>query len=367
MPNLRGAGPTGPAGSGGLSASLPAPNGHKPNALSPFTFGKKSNTSGPSLAARGPSLALGGGGSNTSSSPPRDSGGAANGGAAATSGSAAATSGGAAATSGGAAAASGGVAASEPLPFAQAKATAASQWSKRLQKGSGERPPAEPPAPSAALVRQASSEIPPEVRAALSELDDGLVAVLKQGAIRLVRAAWLLAQPDEFRMVRRQKLEEIEQEIEQRQSPGQQAQRQQSPGQQAQLQQVALRHSPLLSPDEAVTLIRRGDRSVGVLSYPWLCACRTPALSSVHAPRAPHTRHTSGSALFLVGMVSNARIGRNALTACRACRAGARLLARSPLASRQHPMTPTRWARDYKPCARRCERAHTWKLFSGSA
>ena len=82
------------------------------------------------------------------------------------------------------------------------------------------------------------------MRSALTALDDRLVEVLSAGAIRLVRTSWLLQQPPEFRIQWRQQLEALE-----RGDEG---------------------LSPLLSPEEAVSLVRQGDRSVGVLSYAWL-------------------------------------------------------------------------------------------------
>jgi hypothetical protein len=72
----------------------------------------------------------------------------------------------------------------------------------------------------------------------LSQLDERLVAALRREDIRLLRPSWLLAQSDEFRLPRRQKLEEMERSGE----------------------------SPLLSGAEAVALVRRAARAVGVLS-----------------------------------------------------------------------------------------------------
>jgi len=83
-----------------------------------------------------------------------------------------------------------------------------------------------------------------ELRLALTELDKPLLAVLKIGDIRLLRSEWLLKQEDSFILPRRQELEELE-------KAGQ---------------------SPLLSCEEAVELIERGDRSVGALTYRWLTA-----------------------------------------------------------------------------------------------
>ena len=56
--------------------------------------------------------------------------------------------------------------------------------------------------------------------------------------------AWLLARPDGFRLTYRQELEALERN--------------------------GASPSPLLSPEEAVELIERGNRSVGALTYPWV-------------------------------------------------------------------------------------------------
>ena len=81
-----------------------------------------------------------------------------------------------------------------------------------------------------------------EVRRALSALDEKLlIKVLAAGDIRLLRVEWLLAQPEGFKMERRQDLEA-------RESKGE---------------------LPLLWPSEAVALVREGNRSVGALSYGW--------------------------------------------------------------------------------------------------
>ena len=82
--------------------------------------------------------------------------------------------------------------------------------------------------------------MPLEMRQALSALDKGLIAVLRSGDIRLVRASWLLAQPDSFHMPYRQELEALE--------------------------ASGVTPSPLLSPDEAVAIIEKGDRSACILS-----------------------------------------------------------------------------------------------------
>ena len=81
----------------------------------------------------------------------------------------------------------------------------------------------------------------------LSSLDDRLVAVLSRGDIRLLRASWLVSQPNGYRIKRRQELEQLELRLD----PGEKL-------------------GPLLSPDEAIALIRRGTRCVGALSYGWL-------------------------------------------------------------------------------------------------
>ena len=83
-----------------------------------------------------------------------------------------------------------------------------------------------------------------ELRLELTELEEPLLAVLANGDIRLLRSEWLLEQPEGYILPRRQELEELERQ-----------------GQ-----------SPLLSCEEAVALIKRGDRSVGALTYRWLTA-----------------------------------------------------------------------------------------------
>ena len=96
-----------------------------------------------------------------------------------------------------------------------------------------------------------STELPPgadpdagaalnaDVRLALTALDDRLVKVLEAGDIRFVRSSWLLAQSEAYRIQKRQDLEALEQSG----------------------------ASPLLSPTEAVALVRKGNRSAGILSY----------------------------------------------------------------------------------------------------
>ena len=77
-----------------------------------------------------------------------------------------------------------------------------------------------------------------EVLRELSALDDRLVEALQRGDIRLLRATWLRARPASFRLLRRQQLEALEVAGE---AP-----------------------TPLLRSEEAVALVRRGDRSAGV-------------------------------------------------------------------------------------------------------
>jgi hypothetical protein len=64
------------------------------------------------------------------------------------------------------------------------------------------------------------------------------------GAIRLLCVKWLLMQPDNFKMPNRQELEALE--------------------------KSGASPSPLLSGEEAAALVRRGDRSIGALTYGWL-------------------------------------------------------------------------------------------------
>ena len=90
----------------------------------------------------------------------------------------------------------------------------------------------EAPAPVAAL--------PSDVHRALTAFDDRLVDALAAAVIRLVCSAWLLAQPDDFKMPYRQQLEQLE--------------------------RSGTSPSPLLSPEEAAALVRRGNRSVGAVT-----------------------------------------------------------------------------------------------------
>ena len=88
--------------------------------------------------------------------------------------------------------------------------------------------------------------LPHEIYTALTKLDDGFVEALQAGDIRLVRSEWFLALPDGDRIKRRQDLEAL--------APA----------------------SPLLTPDEAVALLRQGNRGVGSLTYG--CAHRDSTL-----------------------------------------------------------------------------------------
>ena len=86
--------------------------------------------------------------------------------------------------------------------------------------------------------------LPPDVYQALTAFDDRLVEALANAVIRLVCAAWLLAQPTDFRMPFRQQLEELE--------------------------RSGASPSPLLSPAAAVALIRQGKRGAGAITHGWL-------------------------------------------------------------------------------------------------
>ena len=93
-------------------------------------------------------------------------------------------------------------------------------------------------------IAQSAGQVSPELLV-LSSLDDQLASALLAKDIRLLRSDWLLQQQSPGQVLqRRQKLEELER---QGASP-----------------------SPFLSADEAVALLRRCDRSVGVLSHGWL-------------------------------------------------------------------------------------------------
>jgi hypothetical protein len=88
------------------------------------------------------------------------------------------------------------------------------------------------------------SPLPPKLHQALTELDKIVIQVLLCGAIRLLCVKWLLMQPDNFKMPNRQELEALE--------------------------KSGASPSPLLSGEAAAALVRRGDRSIGALTYGWL-------------------------------------------------------------------------------------------------
>ena len=96
--------------------------------------------------------------------------------------------------------------------------------------------------------------MPAEIYRDLTMLDDWLVAALQAGDIRLLRATWLIAQPDSYRLESRQMLEIREQEG------------------------GAL--TPFLSPKSAAALLRRGDRSAAALTYPWITVTHPDPIGS---------------------------------------------------------------------------------------
>jgi hypothetical protein len=91
---------------------------------------------------------------------------------------------------------------------------------------------------------------PPEMIRILSGLDDRLAEALRAGDIKLLRVSWLrrlrrlLRQPNGRRLKRRQELEA--------------------------LFLATGKKSPFLSAEEAVALLRRGNRGVGALTHSWL-------------------------------------------------------------------------------------------------
>ena len=80
-----------------------------------------------------------------------------------------------------------------------------------------------------------------DILTSLSHLDDRLVERLRANDIRLLRISWLCG-PSVTKLQRRQLLEEREREGE----------------------------SPFLSPEEAVEVLRRGNRGIAALTYGWL-------------------------------------------------------------------------------------------------
>ena len=110
-----------------------------------------------------------------------------------------------------------------------------------------------PPQPSTPPDDQLAKGRPlTDVLQALTRLDDRLVGVLASEDIRLVRCEWLERQPPDFKMPMRQELEKLEKE--------------------------GVTPSPLLSGAEAVRLIREANRSIGVMSHPWLSPGKMHAL-----------------------------------------------------------------------------------------
>ena len=89
-----------------------------------------------------------------------------------------------------------------------------------------------------------------EIQWVLTDLDSRLISTLRQGDIRLLRPSWVLQQPSDYRVQRRQDLEALE--------------------------RAGATPSPLLTSQEAVSLVRRGVRAVGVISYGWLSPGEPP-------------------------------------------------------------------------------------------
>ena len=112
-----------------------------------------------------------------------------------------------------------------------------------------EAPAAEPPAGTvdemtAATSRDAArAHLTPTMRQ-LSSFDNPVLDALESRAIRLVSTKWFLAQPKGYQIQRRQALEALE--------------------------RTGATPSPFLTPAQAVTLICRGVRAAGVLTYGWL-------------------------------------------------------------------------------------------------
>ena len=97
------------------------------------------------------------------------------------------------------------------------------------------------------------ASVPSKALAALAKLDEPLVTVLRNGDIRLLCAAWLLTQPEGYRLERRQDLEARE----------------------------AAGERPFLTAKQAEAALRKGKRAIAVVSQ---CA----ALPQPHfQPRLP--------------------------------------------------------------------------------
>ena len=112
----------------------------------------------------------------------------------------------------------------------------------------------------AVTVQASASPLSEELHKKLSALDHRLIEKLRSGAIRLVRVEWLQSQPEGFQLPYRQQLEALEQ-------------RGASP-------------TPLLSPQEAVELIQRGDRSVAAVTQYALVHAVRMHISRMHVPPA---------------------------------------------------------------------------------
>ena len=113
-----------------------------------------------------------------------------------------------------------------------------------------------------------------DVHRILTRLDDRLVTVLCEGWIRVLRSTWLTAQPDDYKLQSRQELEALE--------------------------ATGVTPSPLLSPKEAEAVVRRGDRSLGALTYPWAAATHPdPTGSRFRMLRKALLIHDYIEALFL--------------------------------------------------------------------
>ena len=115
-----------------------------------------------------------------------------------------------------------------------------------------EKPPPILRAPALpALARSVSTAI-----AQLSKLDERLLVPIRRRDIALVRTKWLLAQPADFRLLSRQQLEK----------------------------QMRASPTPLLMPEEAIALIQKGERCVGVVSQ---CGAKSRFLASASPAPVP--------------------------------------------------------------------------------
>ena len=74
----------------------------------------------------------------------------------------------------------------------------------------------------------------------MQALDSKLIEALERGDIRFLRSAWLIQQPDTYQLQRRQELELLDE---------------------------CGVNSPLLSREEAVALVRKGNRGAGALTH----------------------------------------------------------------------------------------------------